>query len=37
MILATILIILSGICNAIQDTLQFHYFNSVFVKLNPLF
>lgn len=31
------LIVLAGICNAVMDSLQFRYINSVFTKLNDNF
>ena len=35
LILLWLCVILAGVCKAVKDTLQFHYGNSIFSKLNP--
>lgn len=35
--ISLILVVVAGIFKAVMDTLQFHYFTSVFLPKNPLF
>lgn len=35
LILLWLCVILAGVCKAVKETLQFHYCNSIFSKLNP--
>jgi hypothetical protein len=36
-LIPTLLLIISGVCEAIMDTLNFHYHTSIFTKFNPQF